>query len=396
MKLDTLQAYFSCPPVILLQSQQMNAIYLTICQKMEKILEDDILSDISNKYHRTIENLLELDPEYPEGAWELGGQQSIFGFQSLIQETLIRENEYTKLSDNVSKLKELIKDKINKHIDERAECSDKFLAGIDKESNRLKEEEAKGDILNVAMTSIKNWHPSAMKHMTKYLPLAKRDGTEIDTVMTILSKEVEDQFRKMLESRTGSDYGRLAGDALVGEATRLNIIKSQTIEWYDFMRYFKEPRNTFHHRFPKYPEDEILEFLALSNRLLFIIDGLREERVVKAEYKFSPTPTQDKLHVEVESQEIPSDARVELHLETNRTKKDYSMTHEGSGLWKCDLFAYDLKNIVYNGGVTASVDGVDRSGHFLASGMILPSKVLLNGLNLFECTSSSEKKKDSK
>ena len=71
-----------------------------------------------------------------------------------------------------------------------------------------------------------SWHPSIERHLQSLMKAA-RDGqpADIDTVLTMVTKEVESQFRKLLEGKTGLKFEKQAGCDLVAVAVKHKIIK---------------------------------------------------------------------------------------------------------------------------------------------------------------------------
>ena len=232
--------------------------------------------------------------------------------------------------------------------------------------------------------AVPSWHPTVLTHIQDIIGKGIDQERDVDTALTMVTKEVEDAFRNMLQKRTGSKFPGLAGDNLVNEAVRQRVINSNTKDWHDFKGYFAEPRNPYHHGFPSYVIEDVVLFLMQSDRLLRKIDTLNNETLKGVKYTVTGLDGNNTTTVEAEIQDIEEGARAVLQLRGQRQKKEFPMNEMSKGKYECKLFEPDLDSFKSATPITASVEGVDSSGSFRTSGIVcdnskLPLRYILDG-----------------
>jgi len=78
---------------ILHTASGINDMYLELCIRVEEILKKPELSELAKLPWRPFENILVVDPDYPEGDWEYGGRQLTDNFISKIEELFIKNGK---------------------------------------------------------------------------------------------------------------------------------------------------------------------------------------------------------------------------------------------------------------------------------------------------------------
>ncbi len=74
-------------------SEQINSRYLKLCGKIQKILKNSPLRNLSSLDWQPSDNLLSLDPEAPDFDWEYGKRQMCLDFKSEVEKFFITEGE---------------------------------------------------------------------------------------------------------------------------------------------------------------------------------------------------------------------------------------------------------------------------------------------------------------
>lgn len=79
-----------------LSSEDANRHYLRLCLKIEEILVKPEFQTLASENWKPFENILSIDPDYPEGDWEYGKQQMCADFRSELEKVFIKtgENKY--------------------------------------------------------------------------------------------------------------------------------------------------------------------------------------------------------------------------------------------------------------------------------------------------------------
>ena len=78
---------------LIIQDSDINRIYLKLCERIGAIISKKEFIELYPFEWRPFENLLSLDPDYPEVDWEYEGQKICGDFFSKIQEIFIRNGE---------------------------------------------------------------------------------------------------------------------------------------------------------------------------------------------------------------------------------------------------------------------------------------------------------------
>ncbi|TFH16153.1 TIR domain-containing protein [Candidatus Bathyarchaeota archaeon] len=117
-------------------SNQVNLQYLKICNKINELLNNQGFEEIKKHHWRPFDNLLNFDPDYPEGDWELGEKQRCSDFLSTIQELYIQNGSSSfNLNDEDKTLLKNIEDFLDEYIIEKKEADSSFLDRIENMSN---------------------------------------------------------------------------------------------------------------------------------------------------------------------------------------------------------------------------------------------------------------------
>jgi hypothetical protein len=212
------------------------------------------------------------------------------------------------------------------------------------------------------------WHPILARSCQELLEKGIIDWKTVDDNLTIVTKEVEKQFKVMLKARTGNEYNPPSASYLVDEAVSQNIFKKESADWLDFKKYFKEPRNPFHHDSPFYSVREITEFLTITDRLLRRIDELSAKGTISAQYYQEPHPTGNAMIYGVKLTPAPKEARVEMTIGSRSRHKNILLSQIGTDLFEGKVFNHEWKKLGAAPSLSAVVQVTDYQGFSEPSG----------------------------
>lgn len=140
--IELLEIFFSGD--LLINDDELNIIYLKICYKIEKILENQGFENLKDLEWKPFKRLIFSEEDYAKEEWEYLGKMNCYNFINSLEDIFIRngENKYP-LDAEDQKLLDYIKDYIIKYYNYKKNYEKKWLNNIENNVNKLKQNKNK-------------------------------------------------------------------------------------------------------------------------------------------------------------------------------------------------------------------------------------------------------------
>jgi len=225
--------------------------------------------------------------------------------------------------------------------------------------------------LVVFLSQETSWNQSIVGTITSFLSKPGHTINDVDSLMMVVTKEVESKLRETLAKHLGRPLpdDKSYGTRLLDYTVDCHLIQSKEEPIYALLYLIlKEPRNTSDHTFTNYPYKTIVMVISEANEALERIDTLIQPKYssfLRANYDLP----NKRINIEAQIFRpdralLPDDQKAEVTLNfPNNRVKTVPLSPDSLDTWKGE---YDVRGETC-GTVSLFVRGFDNGNAFLAS-----------------------------
>jgi len=248
---NLLNSFFS--GYLLIHDDEINKTYFRLCNRIEKILEEEGFENLSLMRWRPFDNLRSLDPDAPDLEWEYGGQQICGNFLSEIEDLFIRTGEKTYLLEiENKKFLNQIQNFLEEYLKYKKSYENKWLEKVEEKAKKwrqrwendvAKENKTKNIIKNKELKSIN------IKNKKIYKNIDDIDGKIRNLVLELLyeinqekpSYKVSFDIIHQFLNNPSRNLSKILNSSMLER----NLIFLKENKWIQFSRYVGRPKNIY-------------------------------------------------------------------------------------------------------------------------------------------------------